>query len=232
VRGVAVKALAAAADPRLRPHPRPAILVEDAVKVLQGIAFLATAVGVPFALYRYFDSRKLELAWKRTEFLFAQAQHLDSDESIQLAVNVLAGRDRRATVHDVFGPRPSLGPLLHERYISSFERLLNFLDRLAYAVLHVESLTMQEVANFGWHYRRVRAHACLVDYCETQGFPDVVRLAPKLQDYLEQNYGPDEVAAPMCPHLSACAATAAASIPGGSARSSPPGARASSPRVR
>jgi len=168
---------------------------------------IGAGVAGTIALWRYLDTRRLELAWKRTEFLFSQAEKLDNDLAIQKAVRVLAGRDPNATVVRIFGPNPDLSPAERSAYIEAFEKLFNFLDRIAYGVLHVCSLTMQEVANFSWYFNLIRRHPCLTAYCESQGFPDVVRLAPCLRIYMEDHYRPDELGgAEPCLHAAACAA--------------------------
>ena len=54
---------------------------------------IIAALALIFAYWKYIDIRKRELRWKRTEFLFKQAELLDRDEDINLATAVLDGCD-------------------------------------------------------------------------------------------------------------------------------------------
>lgn len=153
---------------------------------------IGALIVASFALWRYRDTRSRELKWKRTEFLFSQAHYLDNDPQIQRAVRVLSGLDTATSIDALFGPYAEIADREAE-YRACFDKLLNLLDRLAYAVCNVKSLTMDEVANFGWYYRAVASHLALKGYCERHGFPDVVRFAPKIQDFLNSRYEPYEV---------------------------------------
>lgn len=172
------------------------------------IALITAVVPSVWALWKYFHARRAELAWKRTEFLFSQAEKLDADPEMRRAIRILAGADR-TTIADLFGPSSQTTPAAFSR--ESIDKLLNLLDRIAYATLHAKSLSMQEVANFGWYYKQVQCHPCLMAYCESQGYPDVARLASKIQKHMSDNYESYELSKVQeCPHYGACAAHVAA----------------------
>ncbi len=58
--------------------------------------------ALAFAFWKYTDIRQRELRWKRTEFLFKQAEFLDNDPDINLAISVLDGADDGVKIEDLF----------------------------------------------------------------------------------------------------------------------------------
>jgi hypothetical protein len=176
-------------------------MTEETARLWRTIAYFIPLLPVFVTAIFYIDTRRRDLRWKRTEFLFAQADKLENDPDIQRAIRVLDRRERGVHVVQIFGPNADT--VTFAVYREGFEKLLNFLDRIAYAVRHSKSLTMAEVANFAWYYRNICAHACMRSFCETSGFPDVVPLAKELTKHLKDNY-PDSMISsiPLCQHAS------------------------------
>jgi hypothetical protein len=144
-------------------------------------ALTALAVGV-FAVWKYFDSRASELAWRRTEFLFEQARLLDTDPDLSAAVLILEGRDPEVQLSDLFSEgQDPFSKSSRTRHYQHMDKLLNFLDRLAYAVLDARTLSVSEVANFGWYFRKVSEHPGLCQYCKATGFGDIIVLLDELK---------------------------------------------------
>ena len=125
-----------------------------------------------FGIWKYFDTRKNELAWKRTEFLFEQARLLDSDPDISESIKILEDRHQSISLEEVFGG--------NKDYLQKFDKLFNLLDRIAYATVYQKTLSIDEVENFGWYLKKIKNKPLLVDYCKNNGFSDIIKLAEKI----------------------------------------------------
>jgi hypothetical protein len=127
--------------------------------------FAATVALITFiwSVASYLAARKRELKWKRAEFLFEQAKYLDTDKEINYAVAILDG------TYDTLS-----------EYRMGFDKLLNLLDRLAWASLKDHVISEEELSNFGWYYSAVIKQSRVVKYCENNGYDDVIKIAQEL----------------------------------------------------
>lgn len=137
---------------------------------------IATAAFI-FTFYKYFDIRERELRWKRTEFLFKQAELLDHDRDINLATAVLDGSDSNVKLDELFDVDGNININVDKRYRIGFEKMCNFLDRLAYAYLTTKTIEKNEIANFGWYIESIVNHTRVLKYCENNGFEDIIKLS-------------------------------------------------------
>lgn len=148
----------------------------------KSVSAMLTAVAAIFSFWKYVDTRDRELAWRHTEFLFHQAEYLDKDKDIAAAVRVMMGADPSLSVDDLFvGSKLLVNEANNEHYRYGFEKLLNLLDRLAYAHLRKETLSMDELANFKWYFSQVCDNHKLTEYCNKNGFSDVVKMAEEVK---------------------------------------------------
>jgi hypothetical protein len=155
------------------------LFLKDNWDMLSGItAGSAAAIG-------YLLNKRHELAWKRTEFLFEQSKHLDTNPVLVESTKILEGRHPSVSLDDLFPHPPSKisSDLQEKRH--DFDRLLNFFHGLAYSVLVVRSLTVSETSLFGWYIQRICAHPGLRSYCETNGFETIVTLGCKAKLWYE-----------------------------------------------
>ena len=138
---------------------------------------IIAAMALVFAFWKYTDIRKRELRWKRTEFLFKQAELLDNDSDITLAISVLDGADTNVKLDDLFDVHGNINHTIDKQYRIGFEKMCNFLDRLAYAHLNTKAIEKKEIANFGWYIESIVNHTRVVKYCENNGFEDIIKLS-------------------------------------------------------
>lgn len=141
------------------------------------IAFLSFVFG----FIKYMDSRERELSWKKTEFLFNQAKYIDNDKDIIKSVSVFLKEKPEEVLIKVYGT--NIDEATREEYIVGFEKLFNFLDRLAHAYLKLNTLGKDEIANYGWYLDCIKRSNTLHNYCIKNGFKDVINLAKEIENY-------------------------------------------------
>lgn len=142
--------------------------------------------AVVFGFWKYFDNRRRELAWRKTEFLFEQARYLDTDSDIARAIRVLTEREPNLTVASIYSASSSLDDNTKYEYQDSFDKLLNLLDLIAYSTLRLNTLTELEADNFGWYLTQIAEEPALVSYCKGNGLSDVITLAHVLRERREK----------------------------------------------
>jgi len=79
-------------------------------------------------------------------------------------------------IEDLFDIDGSINNTIDKKYPIGFEKLFNFLDRLAYAHLNTKAVEKKEIANFGWYIESIVKHTRVVKYCENNGFGDILKL--------------------------------------------------------
>lgn len=141
--------------------------LKDNWKELMGFAIAG------FGIYKYFATRRTELAWRRTEFIFDQARRLEDDQDLSETIAILEGRCQDNSIEKIIGESQN-------EYLQKLDKLLNLFDRLAYATLHQKTIDKKEVANFGWYLQKICENDKLVQYCENHGFRDIIKLGKEL----------------------------------------------------
>jgi soluble cytochrome b562 len=151
--------------------------IHDNCKELLG--FLIAVWGI----WKYFDARKRELAWKRTEFLFEQARLLETDNDLSDAIKILEDRHPEITIDTLYGAKADLSASKTKEYRHKFDKLLNHFDRIAYATLQRKTLSIEEAANFGWYVGLISSNDALKDYCQQEGFSDIILLLQEIDKH-------------------------------------------------
>lgn len=138
---------------------------------------LAVYIPVAVTVGIFLTQRSAELRWKRTEFLFAQAQYLDSDPDMKRIVAVLEERVAALSVTDLLADPSPLRQSTRKEYLAELDKFLNFFDRLYFAVYSAKTLDIEELSVFGWYLDLIQQDENLVKYCKEKGFADVLTLA-------------------------------------------------------
>jgi hypothetical protein len=145
-----------------------------------GQLIVATVAAI-FSICAYLLTRRRELAWKRTEFLFAQYQYFENDRELLETTTILEERHSTITVDQVFSLDSMLDDAKRKEYAQKFDKLLNFLWRLCYARLETKTLSLKEVEAFGWYLWRISESEVLREYCENNGFDEIVIVIKELK---------------------------------------------------
>ena len=141
---------------------------------------VAAILAAIWTIHTYSNAQKESRSWSRTRILLEQANIFETDPQICSAVLILEGRHPDIKVETLFS---SSGEPNNERYgkeIQAFDRMLNFLQRLGYASIALESLSKEELELFGWYYSRILEESRLSKYCDKYGFPCVIEFAGKI----------------------------------------------------
>jgi hypothetical protein len=150
--------------------------------LLSGAAGIMGVVVAAFGLWKYLDARRRDFKWRRTEFLFEQMKYLDTDEEMQEVLRRLSGWDT-AGIELMFDSRSRLSVDVSPESARGLQKMLNLLDRIAYATLDAKTLTMGEVSYFGWNFSMVHRNKPLRAYCMNNGFKQVVKLAERVEQH-------------------------------------------------
>jgi hypothetical protein len=145
---------------------------------------LIAALAFAFSVTSYTFTRSKELAWRRTEFLCAQLQHLDTDLDLVKAVRILEDR-AEITIADIFDPETTLDKEKLNEYLQRMDKLLNFFWRISYAFLETQTITQKEVEGFGWYYWRISQFPLLLTYCQANGYGKI-NATIKALDYVKE----------------------------------------------
>jgi hypothetical protein len=145
--------------------------------------FVASA-AVIFSVTSYVLTRRRELAWRRTEFLFAQAQYFDTDPDLIETVKILENRHDSITISEIFDANSEFDNAKKREYNQKFDKLFNFLWRYCYAYLETKTISQKEIQAFGWYLRRIAQYPSLVDYCENNGFEEI-NIVINRMDYIK-----------------------------------------------
>jgi hypothetical protein len=140
-----------------------------------------SAGAVAFSVWRYSRTRRVELAWKRTEFLCTQAEYLDTDDVLNEAVRILEDRHPEITIPQIYGEDGNLDQAKRNEYLHRMDRLLNFLWRLSYAYLETKTISQGEIEGFSWYFRRISQFPVLTEYCESNGFEEINTVTATLE---------------------------------------------------
>lgn len=138
-----------------------------------------------WAVWVFFATRRSELAWKRTEFLFKQGEFLDTDiDTIEIS-KILEGRHPTITIDSIYSDTSTLDKQVINDYRQRFDKFLNIYERLGYAVFKVRTLSLKEVDFLGWFLLKIAENPSLTSYCLNNGFEEIILLSKKLYDVPE-----------------------------------------------
>jgi hypothetical protein len=109
---------------------------------------------------------------------------MDTDNVLGEAVKILENRHPEInikTLYENFNQKENLPE--YWEYYQKFDKLLNFLDHMAYAHFHAKTLSIEEVSNFGWYLDKISENPYLSKYCEIHGFNDILELSKEIDKY-------------------------------------------------
>jgi hypothetical protein len=156
------------------------VAIHDWLRAANWQFLLAVAVAL-FSVTSYILTRRRDLAWKRTEFLFKQAEYLDNDTVLVEVMTILENRHPHIRIEDLFDGSDSMGIPNRQEYIQKLDKFLSLLWRLCYAYLETKTLSTKEVEAFGWYLWLISEQPQLTNYCEEYGFDDINTVIGKLK---------------------------------------------------
>ncbi len=136
--------------------------------------------GLFGGLWKFFDSRKSELAWKRTETLFSLGEAFSRDPDIAEAAKLIQGRLPDAHIDQLFDEDGEPYDDLHGARLWQVDKYLDFLERIAYAYRQMGTLSLAEVGIFGGYFQHVHLTDRLRRYCLVHGYAVVAEVAAQV----------------------------------------------------
>lgn len=148
------------------------------------IGVCLTISGLFFSLWKFLDSRKRELEWKKTEFVFFQASKMDENSKVSRVVRIIDGHDELKPEDIVThkGAFCSSDPDI----IDGVHNLLNTLDRLAYAYQRHSSISLEELEPFFWYFTSIQRNTHFSTFCRKNGYRKVLDTSESIQEFLDQ----------------------------------------------
>ena len=137
--------------------------------------------GLFGGLWKFFDSRKSELAWKRTETLFSLGAQFAGDPDIAEAAKLIEGRVPGAAIEQLFDEDGEPYDDLHGARLWQVDKYLDFLERIAYAYRRLGTLSRDEIGIFGAYFQRVHQTQRLRLYCRGHGYGVVADVAAEVE---------------------------------------------------
>jgi hypothetical protein len=141
---------------------------------------LLEIAGVIGALWKYFDTRASELAWKRTATLFALGDQFARDPDMAEGAKLVQGRVPNAHIDQLYDERGEPYDDLHGPQLWQVDKFLDFLARVAYAYRQMGTLTLAEVGIFGGDFQHVHLTERLRKYCLAHGYAVVADVAAEI----------------------------------------------------
>ncbi len=124
------------------------------------------------------QQRADDLGWRRAQFLIELWRDFNADRSLRPCIKLVDAGDQDSRLATVLQTQPwNLSDSDAEiRY--DFDRYFDILQSLAYCE-EKRTLTLDEVACFGWHFQKILESRVLTDYCSQGGYRNVVELAKR-----------------------------------------------------
>ncbi len=123
--------------------------------------------------------REDDLKWRRAEFIIRLWKEFNDDKSLRPCIVLIDSGDDARLSRVLLGDLRTLSEAdTHLRY--DFDRYFDFFDSIAYCV-DKTPFTEDEAGCFGWHFEKLRTTAPVREYCENNGYQDVVKLADRLR---------------------------------------------------
>lgn len=141
----------------------------------------ALGAGV-WAVASFLETRRRELAWRRTEFIIKQSEFLDTDAEMRDCTLILYGKHPTLTVDDYLRTVATSGPLeeADAELNIRFEKYLNFLWRISYAHLALGTIGSKDLCAFGAYLSAIENNTRLRRHCLDDGYEEIVTAAAKV----------------------------------------------------
>jgi hypothetical protein len=146
------------------------------------LAGIIPALALLWAVYRYRLGSRRDLALERTKFIFDNLRFFETDPSLQMANQVINDLASGFTI-DTFLDRMTekLGTAEEMTKCMAIDNYLNFLWRIAYAHLELDTIALNDMDAFGYYFYLISKHEKLMEYCVDEGFEEIIDAIEKLK---------------------------------------------------
>lgn len=141
---------------------------------------IAAIAGGVWSLYTFARQREEDRKWRQVQFLLELNQKFYDSPEIRRCMRWLNDEARQSGLVVIFQSPPANLKPDDLQICEEFERLFQFFDNLAHCH-EMGALTLRQINLFGWYLEKIGRNKCLRDYCNGNGFHDVIRLADRLK---------------------------------------------------
>lgn len=149
---------------------------------LQFISLIVSILGFIWAIITYINGQREKLSLERTKFIFDQSSYFDSDASMRVATEIVMGLSKDFSIEKFLKVMKCKSGNKDEiEAAMAFERYLSFLWRVSYANLILKTIKDEDVDAFGYYIYLINAHDKLREYCQNDGFEEIIQMAKRLE---------------------------------------------------
>jgi len=150
------------------------------------LAGLTPAIALSWAIISYRLGKKTGFALERTKFIFENLRFFETDPTMQIANKILYGFTTNFSIDDFIRIVKTKGGSEDEiSKCMAVDNYLNFLWRIAYAHLALDTITLDDMDAFGYYFYTISMHSRLMEYCVEEGFEEVIDAIAKLKPVWE-----------------------------------------------
>jgi len=155
-------------------------------------------LGLAWAIFAYWHSKRSALALERTKFISDNLRYFETDQFLQEANRIVSSLDTEFDVKkfleimalnseaaDDEAPSVKVSPALIQK-CTAVDNYLNFLWRIAYAHFGLRTITVHDMDAFGYYFYLVSRDVGLMKYCVEEGFEEVLYAIKKLKPYWQE----------------------------------------------
>jgi hypothetical protein len=146
-----------------------------------GSVVVALAGGM-WSVYTFAKERREDRKWKQVQFLLEANQKFFENHEIRECIQKLDDVHGYQDLEHIFKSGRSILTSEEIQTLERFRVLFQFFDNLSHC-RRMNALTLDQICLFGWYLQRIRRIPFLHQYCQENGFENVVELADEVERY-------------------------------------------------
>jgi hypothetical protein len=137
-------------------------------------------IGGLWSVYTFSKQRDEDRRWRQVQFLLELNQKFFDSPEIRRCIRWLNDEDRQGDLGAIFQSRLAQLKPDELQVVEEFDRLFQFFDNLSHCH-DMKVLTLDQINLFGWYLVKIGQNKCLRDFCNENGFEEVIRLADRIE---------------------------------------------------
>jgi hypothetical protein len=166
-------------------------MLEQVAKVLMIIidwpweiigSVVVVLAGAMWSVGKFIGERREDRKWKQVQFLLEINQKFFDNHEIRECIQKLDDTRCHQDLEHTFKTDRSMLKSEEVQTLEKFRVLFQFFDNLSHC-RRMDALTLHQICLFGWYLQRIRRIPFLHQYCQENGFENVVELTDAVERY-------------------------------------------------